>query len=228
MKNLLFIHGAGNQGNVWKYTVKYLKGNYNINTPDLPGHGKEKGLCKTIDEYAEWILGYIDNSKLSDVILIGHSMGGAITIKAAKDKRIAAVIIVGSGLKLPVNPKIINGLKNDIQNTIETVAKWSFSKEAPKDMVKSAVKMMLDNKDIILNDFEACSKYSGYDVAQTIEKPSVVMVGDKDVMTPFELAKEASDYLQTKVEIINNAGHMVQFENSKTLAEKIGSFVSLL
>ena len=225
MKNLLFIHGAGNEGTVWKYVSDYLKDNYKIHMIDLPGHGKTEGIVASIDEYATWVLEYIEKKRLSDVVLIGHSMGGAICIKCAKDERISALIVVDSGLKLPVNPKIINGLKENLQKTIETIAKWSFSKSASEDMIKDAVKMMLHNKRFILNDFEACSEYSGYEAAKDVNVKSIVIIGDSDVMTPFELAKEATQALKTNLITIENAGHMVQIENPRMLSAVLNDFL---
>ncbi len=225
MKNLIFIHGAGNEGDIWRYVKPYLQGSCKIHTPDLPGHGKTDGTATSIDGYADWVLEYIKKNRLSDVVLIGHSMGGAICIKCAKDESISALIVVDSGLKLPVSPKIINGLKEDLQKTIKTIAKWSFSKSAPENMINDAVKMMLDNKKAILNDFLACSSYSGYEAANDINIPSTVIVGDSDVMTPIELAEETAYALKANLITIENAGHMVQIENPKMLAQKILYFL---
>ena len=225
MKNLIFIHGAGNEGDIWRYVKPYLEGNCKIHTPDLPGHGKTDGIITSIDGYAEWVLEYIKKNRLSDVILIGHSMGGAVCIKCAKDESISALIVVDSGLKLPVSPKIINGLKEDLQKTIKTIAKWSFSKSAPEDMINDAVKMMLDNKKAILNDFLACSSYSGYEAANDINIPSMVIVGDGDVMTPIELAEETAYALKANLITIENAGHMVQIENPRMLSAVLNDFL---
>jgi len=225
MKNLIFIHGAGNEGAVWRYVKPYLENDYTVHTPDLPGHGKAFGAITSIDEYAKWVLEYIKKNRLSDVALIGHSMGGAICIKCAKDESISALVVVDSGLKLPVSPKIINGLKENLQKTVETIAKWSFSKSASKDMIKDAIKMMLDNKKTILSDFLACNNYNGYKEANDINIPSMVIVGDGDVMTPLGLAKEAAQALKTTPVTIENAGHMVQIENPEMLAQKLLHFL---
>ena len=225
MKNLIFIHGAGNEGDVWKYVKPYLKDSYKIHTPDLPGHGKTGGVITSIDGYAAWVLEYIKKNRLSDVVLIGHSMGGAICIKCAKDESISALVVVDSGLKLPVSPKIINGLKEDLQKTIKIIAKWSFSKSASEDMIMDAVEMMLGNKKAILNDFLACSSYSGYEAANDINIPSMVIVGDSDVMTPLELAKETAQTIETNLVTIENAGHMVQIENPRMLSAVLNDFL---
>ncbi len=226
MKNLIFIHGAGNEGSVWSNLIGYLNGNYKIFTPDLPGHGKQKGTIDNIDNYAVWVLNYIKKTGLSDVVLIGHSMGGAICIKAATDKCISGLVVVDSGLKLPVSPKIINGLKENMTTTVETIAQWSFSKSADGELKKKAVDMMLKNKNALLNDFNACKTYEGYKEAGTIDIPCFVIVGRYDVMTPLELAAETAEHLKTKVEIVENAGHMVQLENPSELAKKIDDFLS--
>ncbi len=226
MRDLLFIHGAGNDGSVWTNIEKRLSKKYKIYTPNLPGHAGEKGLCKSIEEYAEWIADYTEKLNLFDVVLIGHSMGGAISIKASKNNRVASLIVVGSGLKLPVSSKILTGLKNDLDRTVEMIAKWSFSKKALDSLKIEAMDMMLKNGNIILNDFEACNNYQGYQDVKEIKIPSLVVVGDSDVMTPINLANEAGKYLGCRIMIIENAGHMVQLENPNALADAIEDFIA--
>ncbi len=228
MKNLLFIHGAGNDGSIWNDLKKQFveTEDYKIDTPDLPGHADQRGKCDSVDAYSNWIINYINKNSLTDVVLIGHSMGGAIAIvSASRSDRIKAAVIIGSGLKLPVSSKILDGLKNFPMQTIETIAKWSFSFSASTEQKNKAVQMMEKNKKSLYNDFLACRNYDGHTAAEQIKVPVSVIVGDSDVMTPAELSKELANRFNTTVFKIKNSGHMAQIENPEMLFAAINSFI---
>ena len=229
MRNLLFIHGAGNDGSIWNDVKKQFAeaGDYKIHTPDLPGHADQQGKCDSIDAYSSWIINYISRNDLVNVVLIGHSMGGAIAIvSASRSDKIKAVVIIGSGLKLPVNSKILNGLKNSPMQTIKTIAKWSFSFSASTEQKNKAVQMMEKNKESLYDDFLACRNYDGHAAAEQIKVPVLVIAGDSDVMTPAELSEELANCFNTAVFKIRNSGHMAQIENPEMLFAAINSFIS--
>jgi len=229
MRDLIFIHGAGNDGSIWNDVKKQFveTKDYKIHTPDLPGHADQHGECDSIDAYSNWITDYINKNNLTNVVLIGHSMGGAIAIvSASKSDRIKAVAIIGSGLKLPVSSKILNGLKDYPMQTIETIAKWSFSFSASTEQKNKAVQMMEKNKKSLYNDFLACRNYDGHTAAEQIKIPVLVVVGDSDVMTPAELSEELANRFNAAVFKIKNSGHMAQIENPEMHFTAINSFIS--
>ncbi len=229
MRNLLFIHGAGNDGSVWSDVKKRFveTENYTIHTPNLPGHAGQQGKCDSIDAYSNWIINYINKNSLTDVVLIGHSMGGAIAIvSASRSDRIKAVVIIGSGLKLPVNLKILSGLKDFPMQTIETIANWSFSLSASAEQKNKAIRMMEKNKESLHDDFFACRNYDGHAAAAKIKVPVSVIVGDFDVMTPAKLSEELANRFNTTVFEIKNSGHMAQIENPEMIFAAINSFIS--
>ena len=80
---IILIHGAGGHHLSWPPQVRRLLGE-RIFAVDLPGHGKSAGVGRhTIEDYAAAILDFVAALKLSTVVLIGHSMGGAIALRAA-------------------------------------------------------------------------------------------------------------------------------------------------
>ncbi len=229
MRNLLFIHGAGNDGSVWNDVKNRFveTGDYKIHTPDLPGHAGQQEKCDGIDAYSNWIINYINKSNLTDVVLVGHSMGGAIAVvSASRSDRIKAVVIIGSGLKLPVNLKILSGLKDSPMQIIETIAKWSFSFSASTEQKNKAIRMMEKNKESLHDDFLACRNYDGHAAAAKIKVPVLVIVGDSDVMTPKKLSEELAKRFNTTIFEIKNSGHMAQIENPEMLFAVINSFIS--
>ena len=88
-KPIMLIHGFGEDGDIWEHQVEFLKDHYQIIVPDLPGSG-QSDLIKdmSIEGMAECIKAVIDNEypdlSAQQICLIGHSMGGYITLAFAE------------------------------------------------------------------------------------------------------------------------------------------------
>jgi sigma-B regulation protein RsbQ len=82
---LLFIHGSFIDQTYWIEQVRHFNPRYQVVTLDLPGQG-QSGRNRTdwsIEEYGNDVVALIKKLALTHVILIGHSMGGAVALEAA-------------------------------------------------------------------------------------------------------------------------------------------------
>ena len=84
-KPLMFVHGFGEDGNVWNNQVDYLKENYFLIVPDLPGSGQSEMVSDmSMEGMAEVLHTIIHNENINTCVMIGHSMGGYITLAFAE------------------------------------------------------------------------------------------------------------------------------------------------
>ncbi len=226
---LVFVHGAGNRAQVWQGVVEDLESDFRVLALDLPGHGGSScRLAESVEDYASWVLAFLEAMDLEDVVLVGHSMGGAITIKAVPNSsRVTGAVLVGTGATLTVNPKLLAGLEEDFINSVATMAKWCFSKGAPGELVEEAREMMLQaGRDVLHRDMYVCSIYSGKKDLGAISVPTLVICGDKDVMTPVALSQELVDGIgDARLTVVTGAGHMVQLEAPQDVAGAIKEFL---
>ncbi len=85
---LVFIHGFASYAPVWARNISLLKKYYRCVALDLPGHGLSTSgdYPYTIDFYKSVIVDWMRRIDLDKkVVLIGHSMGGQISIRLALD-----------------------------------------------------------------------------------------------------------------------------------------------
>jgi len=94
---LLFIHGWNIDKTYWENQADYFSKKYRVITLDLPGFGKSGKNRKnwTVDEYGKDITAILTKLALHNVILIGHSMSGAIVLEAALKNSTRVIGIVG-------------------------------------------------------------------------------------------------------------------------------------
>ncbi len=81
-KNLILLHGFGEDSRVWEKQIPILEDNCRIVIPDLPGSGHSDYIpgLKSMEDYADAIHAIVQQENISDLIMIGHSMGGYITL----------------------------------------------------------------------------------------------------------------------------------------------------
>ncbi len=78
---VILIHGFGETGEVWNNQVKYLSEKYKCIAPDLPGSGESELIADmSIEGMAEVIHEIIHAENIDRCPVIGHSMGGYITL----------------------------------------------------------------------------------------------------------------------------------------------------
>lgn len=79
---IVLLHGYLESAEVWKNFSNALSSGFRIITIDLPGHG-QSGVgndINTMEFMASAVKDVIDDAGISKIFLIGHSMGGYVTL----------------------------------------------------------------------------------------------------------------------------------------------------
>ena len=83
---MLLVHGGRDHCRNWDWVAQELKSDYHIIAPDLRGHGDSQwlvgGSYTTID-YVYDIAQLVRQTGLRDMVVIGHSMGGSVSLAYA-------------------------------------------------------------------------------------------------------------------------------------------------
>jgi pimeloyl-ACP methyl ester carboxylesterase len=85
LPTLLFVHGASIDLTYWDAQVAHFRDRYTVIALDLPGHGKSgrNQAHWSIEGMGKSVADFIKDLALKQVILIGHSMGGNVSLVAA-------------------------------------------------------------------------------------------------------------------------------------------------
>jgi len=224
---LLFIPGSGGGKEAWISQTEYFD---DAEAIALPGH-PDGEACSSIDEYAEWLHDYIHQQGYQDVVLIGHSLGGAIAqVYGLKyGDEVKALVLSGTGGRLRVRPDILEGLKGMIGDD----AAWrkyledSYSSADPKFREVAMESRMKIGPAVTLNDFQCCDKFDIMDQVQNIKVPSLVLCGSEDVMTPAKYASYLTNNIEGAKEVIIDGGtHSAMREKPKEYNQAIENFLA--
>src|SRR5215216_4102614 len=84
---VLLIHGYGDTADGWRRVVPGLVKDHRVVALDVPPFGRsdEPPPCKLLDYYTEFFPEFLDRVELDRATVVGHSLGGAIALRAAID-----------------------------------------------------------------------------------------------------------------------------------------------
>ncbi|MCT4639524.1 MAG: alpha/beta hydrolase [Bacteroidales bacterium] len=108
--DMILIPGLACSGDVWENTVDHYSANYRCHILTLPGFDKVKEVdfgLNYSDYITRQVLSYINDNNINKPIIVGHSLGGFISLKIAiADNDIASKYIIVDAL--PFLPAIMN------------------------------------------------------------------------------------------------------------------------
>lgn len=124
-KPFIILHGLFGSSDNWQTHAKKLAAHYKVYTIDQRNHGKSDWSDDfSYEIMAEDLHSFVEEHKLEDFILMGHSMGGKTAIQYAQmyPQTLHRLIIVDMGIKsYPItHTTIIEGLKSIDINHLES------------------------------------------------------------------------------------------------------------
>jgi pimeloyl-ACP methyl ester carboxylesterase len=232
-KTLVFIHGSGGDHTVWLHQCTQLKNEFNIAALDLPGHGRSEGRGEQdVSVYVAWVRQIIEALAIDKPVLVGHSLGAAISLRYALTcgDQLAGIVTVGGGAAMPVNPAILEGFKTDPATIIAMAAKIALAKSNRDRLAGILMKSMSGmNPDIFYGDFLACDRHDMTETVSEIRVPTLVVCGDEDKMTPPEMSRYLNDRIPgAQLVLIRGAGHFVMLENVEAFNKALCAFAASL
>lgn len=237
---LVFIHGAGSNAGFWHEQQAAFPG---ARLPTLPGHFDPysrrvtgEGM-RSIDEYADWVEGYVSYSGSAGVALNGHSMGGAIALALAlrRPPWLRGIVLTGTGARLRVSPQLLDLLRTDYPAAVDLIIAHSFAYAGgPLSYAQKArlngTRRQLERtpQAVTLGDYEACDRFDVMDRLGEVQVPALCVVGASDEMTPPSYSEYLGSGLpDARLVAIAEAGHMLPLEQpaayNAALAEFVGS-----
>lgn len=232
-KTLVFIHGSGGDHTVWLHQCSQMRKYFNVAALDLPGHGRsEGGGEQDVAVYVEWVRRILEALAIEKPVLIGHSLGSAISLSyaLAYGDRLAGIVPVGGGATMPVNQAILDGLKTDPSAVIAMAAKIALAKGNRDRLSEVLTKNMSGvNPDVLYGDFLACHKLDVTAAVSRISVPALIICGDEDKMTPPAMSRYLEENIPgAQMALIAGAGHFTMLEQVEEFNRTLSTFVESL
>lgn len=224
---LILLHGAGGNGAQWPYQIRRLPG-YRVFALDLPGHGGSTLTAeRSVAGFAARIWEWADSVGVATATLCGHSMGAAIAMEMAlaQPERAAYLLLLGAAGRLDVNSQLLEkfAVPIRVQEGVNMLARWSFSKDAPESLRKAYVRQLLAcPPGLLLNDFKACANFELGELAAQLRMRAAVVGAAEDVMVSPRLSAALAEALpRATFHSLPAAGHMLMIEKPQATTKLV-------
>jgi pimeloyl-ACP methyl ester carboxylesterase len=228
-KPVVLLHGFGEDGAIWHNQINFLKDHFQLIIPDLPGSGKSEIIPDmSIEGMAELIKTIIDIELLKQppqqISLIGHSMGGYITLAFAEKH---PHLIDSFGLfhssafadneeKKAARLKSITFIKNNgvydfLKTSIPGLFLYPEGYQPCIDLIEKAKQFTAE---AIIKYYQAMiDRPDRTSVLKKFTGPVLFIIGVHDKAIPFEQSMQQC-YLpvQSHIHILRNSAHMGMWE----------------
>lgn len=239
---IVFLHGFPFDKTMWEKQIEFLKTSYRLIACDIRGFGKskdEKSLLN-MDLFADDLIEFMDKLSIDKAVICGLSMGGYITLNAAKrfPDRFEALILCDTQCIADTEEIKEKRLKTIAKIEMEGVAHFNeefiksvFHKDSlthKKELVEELGSVVFANSQhSIIQGLLALAIRE--DTCATLEKiriPTLIICGREDAVTPLEESQYLKEHvLGSTLKIIDDAGHVSNLEQPNEFNEHLVEFL---
>jgi pimeloyl-ACP methyl ester carboxylesterase len=227
---VMLLHGLPFDGNLWKQQLDSLS-RFKVVIPDLPGSGASEMIDDmSMEGMAEVIKTILDSEQIPFVILIGHSMGGYISLAFAEkySQRLKGMGLFHSTAfpdteeRMAGRRKGIDFIeKNGAHEFLKTIIPNLFSPQS-RDNLASSIDELVEKT----NNFSSHSLVSYYkammqrpdrsNVLKLLKVPMLFIAGKYDTAAPLNELLELCHLPEISYfHILTESGHLGMLEETE-------------
>jgi pimeloyl-ACP methyl ester carboxylesterase len=240
---VILLHGFGEDSTVWEPQISFLKDHFKLIVPDIPGSGQSEIVPHaTIETYADILKELCDREFqfTHEGILIGHSMGGYITLAFAEKypQYLSAFGLFHSSAfadttkKKETRRKAIDFIKEKGAYTFLKTSTPNLFTQQYKDAHADKVEALIEagkkfTDEALIQYYEAMiARPDRTAVLKSFSKPILFIIGQHDQAIPFDASmKQCHLPSQSHVHILRKSAHMGMWEEAEKANNILLSFL---
>ncbi len=240
---VMLVHGFTEDRRIWNEVLAGMKDKYQWILPDLPGSGDYlfNGSVSRIQDFADALFTIVENEKIRELVMIGHSMGGYISLAFAEKypERVRGLGLfhsssyADSSEKKESRDKNIrfiqkHGAATFVGQAIPGLFSEHFKSEHPEEIQKLIDRYTNFSSESLVAYLEAMKQRPDTTrVLNTISKPVLFIIGEEDKAVPIKDALEQCHLPRISyIHILTHTAHMGMIENTSLCSSFVDRFLS--
>jgi len=240
---IVLIHGFPFDRRIWREQMEGVGTVGRVIAPDLPGFGESaefpRGFEPRIEDYAEAVADLARDLGLSQMVLVGHSMGGYVAMAFARRyaEMLSGLVLVATRMGADRKAARQNrmALAEDVRGrgalavVVSMLSKLFAAGTVGRDpgLADRLREIMLDqsSEGIIAALHAMASRPNSGDVLRTLQIPSLVIAGAQDSIIKAGTTRSLAKTLQSSAFVsVPGAGHMPMMESPDMFNEALRVF----
>lgn len=237
-RKFIMLHGAGSNGHSWHHQLDHLGAAHSPVAIDLPAHGRSSGVegRKTVQEYSDFVIVFLDALGISSAVIAGRSMGGAVAMDLALryPQRVEAIVAVVTAAKFSIPPPRIEALRGVAMGRApQAFVTDGYSPATVKDRFEVVregwMEQIQTDPRVRYADMMACANCDLREQIAQIRQPTLILAGaDDPITTPADAELIHSRIRGSKLRVVASAAHYLPNEQPAEANAAIEGFLSEL
>jgi len=212
---IVFIHGAGDSARIWRLQLEQLGSERQVYAIDLPGHGQRPDTLPaeaTVQDYAQAAYQIIqDELGVSQPVIVGHSLGGAIALTMAleHEAELGGLILINTGARIRVHPTLLESARKAPEQARLQLVDLSIAQSTASSVTQAVLNEQAQlAPNTLYRDLMACNAFDCMTRLHEITLPTLIICGSEDSATPVKFSHYLHEHIAgSTLRIIPEAGH---------------------
>ena len=234
-RDILILPGWGAALDLYEFLIKHLSDRFKVTAVDFPGCGGSQIMSEPWDvqDYADFVVKFIEKAGLNNPILIGHSNGGRVIMQ-----------LCGTGMLSPDKVVLLGAAGINHKKTFKQNLRQSVFKFIKKVLLLPGIRKYSKNMlDKARNHFGSADYKSAPDVLRrtmvklisrdmrevlpNIKASTLLIYGENDTAATVDDANVIASCIDDAgVCVIRGAGHFAFLDRPFEVAKIIDSFLN--
>ena len=241
---IAFIHGFPHNRSLWSAQLGALVDRARCIAPDLRGFGESSQHGPyTIDQYADDVAMLLRELGIEQAVVVGLSMGGYVAFSLWRRHRALVRALVLADTRAGADTDEGRAKRRSLIDVAQTRGSGAV---ADAQIVGMIGKTTRDKRPALIDDvhrmlaratvegivgaLEAMmARIDSTPTLALIDVPTLVIVGDEDVLTPKSESQILHDAIRgSRLEVIEHAGHVSNMERPAAFNHVLSEFIASL
>ena len=244
---VVLVHGQGGAWQWWLRVIPAVARHARVIALDLAGFGASEPVATgdVFSEQVATVIGILDELRLARATIVGHSMGGLVSLKVACDHpgRVDGLMLIDSGSNImgPARLRaILLGFRLfdwvfSFSAVPRAIARWRYLRSlffalavvGPRCITRSLADELVPRMAApgFIAGMQAAGKAVGEATPEAVSAPALVLWGRKDRIVPLSSGRQLADAIpRARLVVLDDVAHCAMLERPAETAALIGEF----
>ena len=217
---LVMVHGLAESTRLWYKNVPILAQHYRVYLVDLPGFGAMRKFHQHFKllEAGAWLNAWMQALNLEEIYLVGHSMGGYVSMALAAlcpehVKRLVLVDSIGISAGMSVD-------------SLTPLALRAIRRSTPGLWLCIGYDILRAGQTSIGRAAQQIVELDASEVLSAVRVPTLIIWGDEDDLVPFALGRQLHERLTgARLLVMRGANHCCMYERPREFNKALLAFL---
>ncbi|MFF5425305.1 MULTISPECIES: alpha/beta fold hydrolase [unclassified Streptomyces] len=227
---IVFVHGTRFSAGQWSSQLDALRDEFRVAAVDLPGHGARSAQPWSLDAATEIIASAVDSLECGPALVVGHSLGGYVSLEFARrcPERLRGLVLAGASASTRgpwATPyRWLAGLVPRLP--ADRLSRWNdrlLRRLHPPEVVEATIRAGYAFHSLPAAWGEVLGRFDA-SAMRRVAAPVLILNGEKDTVFRSGEAEFARAHADARVELIPRARHLANFDDPAAFSAAVRRF----